>query len=140
MDQFMEIQSSAEEAAKIEALVKNMEGTLSDPNQCVMCQRVLSCKSALLMHYRTHTGERPFRCKICGRAFTTKVRRVCVRTRAPSRTRIHHGHDRMRTNALINTPTDTDSLRNTKVVIRFDVIRYAGKKETLREIVRYLEI
>ena len=32
----------------------------------------LSCQSALKMHYRTHTGERPFRCRICARAFSTK--------------------------------------------------------------------
>ena len=44
----------------------------TDPNQCVICQRVLSCKSALVMHYRTHTGERPYKCKICQRTFTTK--------------------------------------------------------------------
>ncbi|XP_052002378.1 sal-like protein 3 [Xyrauchen texanus] len=60
------------ETSKLQQLVENIDKKMTDPNQCVICHRLLSCQSALKMHYRIHTGERPFKCKICGRAFTTK--------------------------------------------------------------------
>ena len=39
---------------------------------CRVCYKTFACKSALDIHYRSHTKERPFRCEICDRGFTTK--------------------------------------------------------------------
>ncbi|XP_061679027.1 sal-like protein 3b [Syngnathoides biaculeatus] len=60
------------ETSKLQQLVENIDKKMTDANQCVLCKRVLSCPSALKMHYRIHTGERPYKCKVCTRAFTTK--------------------------------------------------------------------
>ncbi|XP_056277616.1 sal-like protein 3 isoform X2 [Pseudoliparis swirei] len=60
------------ETSKLQQLVENIDRKIADPNQCVLCHRVLSCQSALKMHSRIHTGERPYKCRACGRAFTTK--------------------------------------------------------------------
>ena len=39
---------------------------------CTICLKTFACKSALDIHFRSHTKERPFRCEICDRGFTTK--------------------------------------------------------------------
>jgi len=49
------------------------EATTGKPNTtCSVCYKTFACKSALDIHYRSHTKERPFKCKLCDRAFSTK--------------------------------------------------------------------
>ncbi|KAG8290768.1 Sal-like protein 1 [Homalodisca vitripennis] len=39
---------------------------------CNICFKTFACNSALEIHYRSHTKERPFKCTICDRGFSTK--------------------------------------------------------------------
>ncbi|KAG7240590.1 hypothetical protein INR49_026645, partial [Caranx melampygus] len=48
------------ETSKLQQLVENIDKKMTDPNQCVICHRVLSCQSALKMHYRIHTAFLPY--------------------------------------------------------------------------------
>uniref|UniRef100_A0A8C7EB66 GDNF inducible zinc finger protein 1 n=1 Tax=Nothoprocta perdicaria TaxID=30464 RepID=A0A8C7EB66_NOTPE len=41
-------------------------------HQCQQCGKGLSSKTALRLHERTHTGERPFMCETCGKSFASK--------------------------------------------------------------------
>ena len=47
LEEYMEIQKP--ENTHLEHLVKNMDSTVTDPNQCLICKRILSCKSALMV-------------------------------------------------------------------------------------------
>uniref|UniRef100_A0A8D8QHV3 Homeotic protein spalt-major n=2 Tax=Cacopsylla melanoneura TaxID=428564 RepID=A0A8D8QHV3_9HEMI len=39
---------------------------------CNICFKTFACHSALEIHYRSHTKERPFKCNMCDRGFSTK--------------------------------------------------------------------
>lgn len=39
---------------------------------CQICFKTFACNSALEIHYRSHTKERPFKCSVCERGFSTK--------------------------------------------------------------------
>ncbi|KAF5400370.1 hypothetical protein PHET_06054 [Paragonimus heterotremus] len=69
LEQFMKVDPSQNILWR--QLADRFQRTLA-PNQCGVCNKILSCRSALTMHYRVHTEERPFVCIICEKRFSTK--------------------------------------------------------------------
>lgn len=47
--------------------------SIGRPNTtCTLCLKTFACNSALEIHYRSHTKERPFKCILCNKGFSTK--------------------------------------------------------------------
>ncbi len=42
-------------------------------HQCLQCVKLFGFASDLARHMRTHTGERPYKCLICGKSYKQKI-------------------------------------------------------------------
>ncbi|XP_077563455.1 zinc finger and BTB domain-containing protein 8A-like isoform X2 [Haemaphysalis longicornis] len=55
------------------------------PYRCYLCPKAFAQKSSLVSHVHTHTGERPFRCHFCPEAFTHRIQRKAHEQKEHSR-------------------------------------------------------
>lgn len=51
---------------------RNKTDDPSSRHRCAYCGKLLGSDSALQIHIRSHTGEKPFTCEVCKSSFSTR--------------------------------------------------------------------
>ena len=59
-----EFQLELPQVGATETIIKGVQ-------QCGFCGRVCYSRSDMVKHQRTHTGEKPYKCEICGKCYRT---------------------------------------------------------------------
>ena len=70
---FLRAVSPTELRRALTSPVHTMHPHLPDKTTCQICFREFASNSALKIHVRSHNKERPFKCNVCSKGFTTKV-------------------------------------------------------------------
>uniref|UniRef100_A0A1B6CWS3 C2H2-type domain-containing protein n=1 Tax=Clastoptera arizonana TaxID=38151 RepID=A0A1B6CWS3_9HEMI len=86
---------------------ENLSNKMRGNTTCNICFKTFACNSALEIHYRSHTKERPFKCTICDRGFSTKQHMLTHKIRdMPS----HLFEQKLSHDEASNTSSDTRDL------------------------------
>lgn len=86
------------------------------PYVCDTCGKAFAVSSSLITHSRKHTGERPFICELCGNSYTD------IKNLKKHKTKVHSGTDKILDSSIEDHPlSEKESIQKSPLSETLDV-------------------